>query len=61
MTGRHSNPGAIDAESIEAKERGIEDGRTTRELSPDLSSLLMAEYEDPDNARRALEDAPVKE
>lgn len=61
MTGHHSNPGAIDAEQIEAKERGIEDGEATRELSPDLASLLLAQYgDDPDNARRALEDALLK-
>lgn len=58
MTGHHSNAGAIDAEEIEAKELGIEDGRATREQSPDLPSLLLAQYGDhEDNARRALEDA----
>lgn len=61
MTGHHSNPGAIGAESIEAKERGIEDGEMSRALSPDLPSLLLAQYDnDPDNARRALEDALLK-
>jgi hypothetical protein len=54
---RHQNPGAVSEEQREAMTLGIEDGRDTLELSPELGGLLRAEYGDADNARRALEDA----
>lgn len=60
LTGHHSNPGAVGAEAVEAKEEGIKDGLATREQSPDLPSLLLAQYKDEGNARRALEDALLK-
>jgi hypothetical protein len=60
LTGHHSNPGAVGAEAVEAKEEGIKDGLATREQSPDLPSLLLAQYKTVDNARHALEDALLK-
>jgi Putative peptidoglycan binding domain len=54
---RHQNPGAVGEEPREAMKLGIEDGHATLEQSPDLGPLVLAQYGDPDNARRALEDA----
>ena len=39
---------------------GIEDGLATREQSPELPFLLVAEYGNESNARRVLEDALLK-
>ncbi|HEX4456931.1 MAG TPA: peptidoglycan-binding domain-containing protein [Polyangia bacterium] len=60
MGHRHQNPGAVGEEPRRAMELGIADGETTLALSPELGGLLLAEYHDPDNARRALEDALLK-
>lgn len=57
MGNRHQNPGAVGEEPRAAMQLGIADGHATLELSPELGRLLLAEYGDPDNARRALEDA----
>ena len=60
LTGSHDNPGAVTAEQREAMKLGIEDGLSTRAQSPELPALLIAEYGDEPNARRALEDALLK-
>jgi hypothetical protein len=60
LQGQHNNPGAITTEQREAMHKGIEDGLATRELSPEMPELLLAEYGSYGNARRALEDALYK-
>lgn len=60
LKGQHSNPGAVDEEQRKAMELGIADGLATREQSPELPFLLLAEYRNEGNARRALEDALFK-
>ena len=57
MGNRHQNPGAVGEEPRRAMLLGIADGEATLALSPELGRLLLAEYDDADNARRALEDA----
>jgi hypothetical protein len=60
LTGSHDNPGAITAEQREANELGMQDGLATREQSPELPFLLIAEYGSEPNAKHALEDALYK-
>ena len=60
LKGSHDNPGAVTEEQREAMKLGIEDGLSTREQSPELPLLLLAEYGNESNARRALEDALLK-
>jgi hypothetical protein len=57
LTGNHSNPGAVMPEQREAMTLGIRDGAQTRGRYPELPLLLLDEYRDEGNARRALEDA----
>jgi hypothetical protein len=54
---RHANPGAVTQEERAAMELGIVDGHETLARAPELPALLVAEYGDRGNARRALEDA----
>lgn len=60
LKGSHDNPGVVTEEQREAMRLGIEDGLSTRELSPELPFLLLAEYGNESNARHALEDALLK-
>jgi hypothetical protein len=60
LKGSHDNPGAITEEQREAMQKGIQDGLATREQSPELPFLLLAEYGSESNARHALEDALYK-
>ena len=57
IDGSHDNPGAVTAEQREAMQFGMQDGLATRE-----QSLLLAEYHNQRNAKRALrlEDALYK-
>ncbi len=57
VEGRHSNPGAVTASQLEAKEKGVAEGEATRAAQPELAFLLIAEYGSEDNARKALEDS----
>ena len=61
MNGTHSNPGAVTSEQREAKELGIRDGLATRDQNPGLPELLLAEYGNKLNARRALQDAAFRD
>jgi hypothetical protein len=56
LNGSHSNPGAITAEQIEARDRGIEMSRKAREQCPELPDALRAEYGNGRNALHAVED-----
>lgn len=60
LKGSHDNPGAITEEQREAMALGMQDGLMTRAQSPELAFLLIAEYGNESNARRALEDALYK-
>ncbi|MCU1277069.1 MAG: hypothetical protein JWM53_615 [bacterium] len=60
LKGSHDNPGAVDEQQREAMKLGIEDGLATRDQSPELAFLLIAEYGSESNARHALEDALLK-
>jgi hypothetical protein len=60
LKGSHDNPGAVDEEQRKAMEMGIQDGLATRDQSPELPFLLIAEYGSESNARHALEDALYK-
>ncbi|HXE84245.1 MAG TPA: peptidoglycan-binding domain-containing protein [Gemmatimonadales bacterium] len=60
LKGSHDNPGAATEEQREAMKLGIEDGLATRDKSPELAFLLIAEYGNESNARHALEDALLK-
>jgi hypothetical protein len=60
LKGSHQNPGAVTEEQRKAMELGIQDGLSTRDRSPELSFLLIAEYGSESNARHALEDALYK-
>lgn len=60
LKGSHDNPGAVSEEQRKAMKLGIQDGLATRDRSPELSFLLIAEYGTESNARHALEDALYK-
>jgi hypothetical protein len=60
LKGSHDNPGAVDEEQRKAMKLGMEDGLATRDQSPELAFLLIAEYGSESNARHALEDALLK-
>jgi hypothetical protein len=60
VNGSHSNPGAIDAEEIEARNKGIELAHVAREQCPELPFALKAEYGDGRNAMHAVQDGLLK-
>jgi hypothetical protein len=55
LRGEHSAAGAATPEEREAAKRGMEDGATTRERSPELPFMLRAQYHSDTAAREALE------
>ncbi len=60
LKGSHDNPGIVGEDQREAMSLGIMDGLATRDQSPELPALLLAEYGSESNARHALEDALYK-
>jgi hypothetical protein len=55
LDGWHANDGAVTEEQRKACEQGVADGLFTRQVSPELPGLLLAEYRNKPAAVRALE------